>query len=322
MCGEDRTRLARVLAGVRKYQAHPYDRLLQPQKTVARVGSVRLLDYGGDGRPAVFVPSLINPPTVLDLAEGNSMLRWLAQNGVRPLLVDWGDPGARERRLSVSGYVTERLVPLLEGMTEQPALVGYCLGGTMALAAAALTPPRRLALIATPWRFSAYEQGRRAALLDYWLALADGADALGGLPMSMIQPMFWRLDPQGAVAKFEAFASLDPGSAQANAFVALEDWANDGPPLSLAVARELFEALYERDAPGAGEWRVGGQRIDPESLAMPVLNLVSTRDRIVPAAAAPHIGTRVDIDAGHVGMIVGSRAKSLVWEPLRDFLIQ
>ena len=49
-------------------------------------------------------------------------------------------------------------------------------------------------------------------------------------------------------------------------------------------------------------------------------NLVSTKDRIVPAAAAPDVGSRVDIDAGHVGMIVGSRARALLWERLRDWL--
>ena len=44
-------------------------------------------------RPVVlFVPSLINRWTVLDLMRGHSMLRWLAERGVRPMLLDWGEP--------------------------------------------------------------------------------------------------------------------------------------------------------------------------------------------------------------------------------------
>ncbi len=319
--GGDRDRMARVLAGVRAYQGHSYRRNLDQPPPVARVGAARLLDYGGSGQAVVFVPSLINPPTVLDLAPGNSMLRWLAQQGVRPLLVDWGRPRARERRLSVGGYVTERLLPLIETLGERPAVAGYCLGGTMALAAAAIEPPRKLALIAVPWRFAGYGDEGRASLGGYWRGLASAADSLGGLPMEMLQPMFWRLDPEGAVAKFERFGALDPSSAAADAFVALEDWANDGPPLGPAVARELFEDFYEADQPGSGKWAVDGQAIDPNAIACPVLNLVSTRDRIVPAAAATDIGRRVNIDAGHVGMIVGSRGRALVWEPLRDFLL-
>ena len=305
--------MAAVLAGVRAYQAHPYRRALPAPPAVARIGSVRLLDYGGVGRPVVFVPSLVNPPSVLDLAEENSLLRWLAGEGLRPLLVDWGMPGPEERALSVDGYVDARLRPLL-AQIERPAVVGYCLGGTMAMAAAMAEPPERLALIATPWRYEGYGAQRRV-LADAWRGIEPAAAPLGAVPMELVQPLFWQLDPAGTAAKYEQFGGLPADSAKARAFVALEDWANDGPPLSLPVARQCFADFFGSDAPGSGRWRG-----DPASLACPVLNLVSTRDRIVPAAAAPEVGTRIDIDAGHVGMIVGSKARALLWERLRDWI--
>ncbi len=302
-----------VLAGVRAYQVHPYRRALPPPPQLAQIGNVRLLDYGGSGPPAVFVPSLVNPPSVLDLAADNSLLRWLAGQDVRPLLVDWGSPGADERSLSIDGYVDARLRPLL-AVVGDAAVVGYCLGGTMALAAALASPPRRLALIATPWKFSGYgAQGREMATAGSQIEAAS--TPLGAVPMDLIQPLFWRLDPAGTAAKFERFGRLPPDSEAARAFVALEDWANDGPPLTLPAARQCFGEFYGADTPGSGRWRG-----DARTLACPTLNLVSTRDRIVPAAAAPEVGARVDVDAGHVGMIVGSRARNLVWEPLRDWL--
>ncbi|MFC3711639.1 alpha/beta hydrolase [Sphingoaurantiacus capsulatus] len=311
--GGDRGRIATVLAGVRAYQAHPYRRDLPAPPTVAQVGSVRLLDYGGSGRPVVFVPSLVNPPSVLDLAPGNSLLRWLAGEGLRPLLVDWGHPGQAERGLSIDGYIDERLQPLLRAV-ESPAVVGYCLGGTMALAAALREPPERLVLMAVPWNFEGYGE-QRQELAGAWCDMAATAEPLGAVPMDLIQPLFWQLDPAGTAAKYERLGRLDPDSDEARAFVALEDWANDGPPLSLPVARQCFEGFYGDNAPGRGAWRG-----DPASLPCPVLNLVSTRDRIVPAGAAPAVGTRVDIDAGHVGMVVGAKARKLLWEPLRDWL--
>jgi polyhydroxyalkanoate synthase len=310
--GGDRARMAAVLAGVRAYQAHPYRRTLPAPPTIAQIGSVRLLDYGGDGRPAVFVPSLVNPPSVLDLADGNSLLRWLSGEGVRPMLVDWGAPGAAELGLSIDGYIEARLLPLL-AKVEAPAVVGYCLGGTMALAAALARPPERLALIATPWRFAGYGAAR-ADIAARWQAMAPAATTLGAVPMDLIQPMFWRLDPAGTAAKFERFGRLDRDSDEARAFVALEDWANDGPPLTPPVARQCFEDFYGADTPGTGAWR--GPLGDP---GFPVLNIVSTRDRIVPADAAPAIGERVAFDAGHVGMIVGSRGARLRLL-LRDWL--
>ena len=43
--------------------------------------------------PVLVVPSLINRAYILDLAPGKSLLRFLAGQGLRPLLVDWGAAG-------------------------------------------------------------------------------------------------------------------------------------------------------------------------------------------------------------------------------------
>ena len=142
--------------------------------------------------------------------------------------------------------------------------------------------------------------------------------ALGVLPMEVLQCAFWNLDPARTVAKFEAFAALE--GEEARIFVMLEDWANDGPPLSEAAAREMFEGLFRDDLTGAGRWQVGGTAIAPDSLAVPLLNVVSTSDRIVPAATAIRAGERLDLALGHVGMVVGSRAPAMLWEPLAGWL--
>ena len=100
----------------------------------------------------------------------------------------------------------------------------------------------------------------------------------------------------------------------------LEDWANDGPPIAEAAAREMFEALFANDASGRGTWRVAGDIVDPAALPCPLLNIVSTTDRIVPAATAVRTGERLDLALGHVGMVVGSRAREMLWEPLAGWL--
>jgi len=59
---------------------------------IARAGRAVVRDYGGSGPATLFVPSLINPPDVLDIDPERSLLRWLATQGLRPLLLDWGSP--------------------------------------------------------------------------------------------------------------------------------------------------------------------------------------------------------------------------------------
>ena len=179
---------------------------------------------------------------------------------------------------------------------------------------------RGVATIAAPWRFAGYPDEARAAMAALWRQSEPVARQLGLLPMELLQSAFWSLDPARTVAKFERFAGLAPASAEAAAFVLLEDWANDGPPVGEAAAREMFEGFFAADTPGRGEWRVGGRAIEPAALSLPLLTIVSTSDRIVPSATAMEAGARIDLALGHVGMVVGRAAPEALWAPLADWL--
>jgi len=314
-------RRAAALAGLKAYQEaeRPPERALKP--AIATAGRASLRDYGGDGPPVVFVPSLINPPFILDLAPGNSLLEWLATQGLRPLLVDWGTPVPADRGQGVDAHITALLLPLLDALDEPPLLVGYCLGGTLAMAAAALRPARGLVTIAAPWRFRRYGDLARAAIASQWEAAQPACAQLGLVPMEVLQAGFWQLDPARTIAKFERFARIEPDSDQARAFIALEDWANAGAPLTYAAGAQMFERFFKTDRPGSGRWWVEGTRVLPSRLACPALELLSTTDRIVPAATAANLPERRSLALGHVGMIVGGRARAMVWEPLRDWLL-
>ena len=287
---------------------------------IATAGRATLRDYGGSGRPVIFVPSLINPPFVLDLAAHNSLLRWLATQGLRPLLVDWGEPTAAESTLDIGGHVEHLLLPLIDALDDPPLIAGYCLGGTMAMAAAALRPMAGLALIAAPWHFSGFDGAARADMISLWSSARGAAHSLGVVPVEVLQAGFWRLDPARTIGKYEAFAAMAPDSDAARAFIALEDWANAGAPLTYAAGRQLFEDFVDHDSSGAGAWTVAGTVIDPTALSCPTLDIISTSDRIVPAASASRLPNQLMLGAGHVGMIVGGRARTQLWEPLAQWL--
>jgi polyhydroxyalkanoate synthase len=318
----DPARMERALRGLRTYQEAERPSPLPVMPAIAEAHGAVLRDYGGEGPNVLFVPSLINPPNVLDLSAERSLLRWLAKRGHRVLLLDWGSDVGKRAALSVGGHVEQILLPLLRQLPAPPALVGYCLGGTMAVAAACLTPVRSLTTLATPWRFSGFTDDARATLASLWSSAQPSVAALKVLPMEVLQAAFWNLDPGRTIAKFEAFADFAPAGADHCAFVTLEVWANDGPPLPAAAAREMFEDFLARDVPGSGGWQVNGQAIDPAAIPCPQLHVISTSDRIVPAASAIAAGETLALDRGHVGMIVGGRAKAKLWEPLDRWLSQ
>jgi poly(3-hydroxyalkanoate) synthetase len=301
-------------------------------------GGSRLLDYAGTGEagargPAVlFVPSLINRAHVLDLMPGASMLRSLAGQGLRPLLLDWGWPGALERGFSLTDYVAgrlERALAAAAGAAGGPViLAGYCMGGLLALAAAQRRPERvrALALLATPWDFQAEGCSRHQALAGLLPALEPLLQATGTLPVDALQMLFAGLDPFAIATKFRDFAAADPEGARTRRFVALEDWLNDGVPLAAPVVRECLGGWYGANTPARGEWRIAGEVVDPARLECPALLAIPAQDRIVPPASAAALGQRMPrarllrARAGHIGMVAGSRAEAELWRPLLDWV--
>ena len=333
-------RLARqdrgLIAGIAAYRRHPWRRETPDPAVLWKEGSSRLLDYGGEGLPLLVVPSLVNRSYVLDLLPGHSMLRHLAANGARVLLLDWGWPGETERGFNLTDYIAGRLERALTSppmMALDPALlVGYCMGGLLALAAAQRRPERvrGLALLATPWDFAAggadvLARAQGAAALAP--ALEPVMQAHGALPVDAIQMLFATIDPWSIARKFRAFARLDPASPRATMFVALEDWLNDGVPLAAAVARECLTGWYGRNEPGSGRWRVAGAPVQPEALEdLPTFLAIPQSDRIVPPASALALAAKMPsahihmTPAGHIGMAAGGRADRALWTPLLEWL--
>ncbi|CAM3162391.1 alpha/beta fold hydrolase [Sphingomonas zeae] len=310
----------RALAGLVRFQKAKRERPMRALPVRRRRGRVRLRDGGGDGRPVLFIPSLINPPSILDISRDRSLIRWLGGRGFHPWLIDWGTPGVKDRNLDVAAHVERFLMPLIATFPQPPVLVGYCLGGTLAVAAAARSRVAGLAAIAAPWHFTGYGEEARAAMAAQWATIKPTSEALGLVPMEALQAGFWRLDPARTVAKYAAFADLDPRSEAARRFIQLEDWANQGAPLPHAFGRELFEDLIAEDRPGQGQWRVAGATVTPSQCDAPSVEFIATADRIVPAATAIGLSDRRAGGSGHVGMVVGGRAEQQLWQPLADWI--
>lgn len=325
-----------ALRGLRKYQEAKRPAPHAQYPVFAHAGQARLLhpvaaksgaasDSAPEGKaaartPVVLVPSLVNSHEILDLSEQASLARYLARAGHDPWLVDWGMPAAQDSQLDLAGHVEQRLLPLLAAIGRPVILVGYCLGGTLALAAAQRMPTAALAVIAAPWRFDQYPEADRTVLAKLWQDARPLCERFGYVPMEVLQSGFWSLDPERTVRKYAAFAEMEPGSTEEQAFLTVEDWANEGAPLTFAAARDLFESFYGANDPGAGRWMIGGEAAAPAALRCPTLSIRSTTDRIVPAAVTPDLGETLESRLGHVGMIVSHKAPAQIWQPLSQWL--
>lgn len=322
------------LRGIEAYRQHPYRRALPPVPVVWREGTTELLDYseaGSSGPPVIVIPSLINRAYILDLSAKRSFMRHLGAKGFKAYLVDWGAPGPGEAGFGLDDYVAGRLRRLLDVVVDRdgpPALIGYCMGGLLALALGVICQSQvsGLALLATPWDFHAptIDHARRVDALR--APLANAIDLFGGLPVDLLQTLFASIDPPAIERKFRAFGKLPVKGAKARDFVAVEDWLNDGVPLVGKLARECLFDWYVDNRPARGEWRIGEASLSPSSFGKPALALIPSRDRIVPPSSAlalanalPKGETHV-FATGHIGMVAGEGAKTNVYRSITKWL--
>ena len=103
--------------------------------------------------PVLLVPSLINRHYVLDLQPGRSIAEALVARGHDVFIIDWGTPGPEDRLLSFDTITDTYLgrairVAAQHGARAKAHVLGYCLGGTLAVVHAAVRPAQRLQCLA------------------------------------------------------------------------------------------------------------------------------------------------------------------------------
>lgn len=321
-----------LIAGIAAYRQAGYMRTLEDPPSLWAEGETRLLDYGGNGPTVLFVPSLINRAYILDLMPDASMLRWLARQGLHPLLLDWGWPSEVERHFSLTDYIAGRLERALAAVPGKVILAGYCMGGLLALAAALRARSTghditALALLATPWDFHATNPEIAhmvAASMPFMEAALQFSNTL---PIDVLNMFFALVDPYGVGEKYRNFAGQDKDSDRARRFVAMEDWLADGVPLVAQVARETLSGWYGANSTAHGQWRITGLPIDPAQLQIPCFCAIPTRDKLVPAASAKALASRlknvkiVEPQVGHIGMVAGTHAENALWQPFKEWAL-
>lgn len=322
------------LSGVRQYQTCPLKRRLPEAPVIWQEGHTKLRDYAPhlpSATSILVIPSLINRYHILDLDSDQSFLRFLVAHHLRPLLVDWDTPDETERHFTLDALMAHRLMPILAFILQEtgqaPHIMGYCMGGLLALALATLgkTAIRSISLLATPWDFgvtSLPDMLRQEAMLRL-------IRESGFMPVDMIQSLFALQQPLQTFRKFRDFGRrMEAGMADDDVrrFVLVEDWLNDGVPLAAPVALACLRKWYGQNAPMKGTWSVGGQTIDPRRITIPSCVVIPRQDRVVSPAAAKPLATLLpdcfvlEPDTGHIGMMASRRANAIMWQPFLEWI--
>ena len=295
---EAKNRSSELLSGIARFTETSFKRDLPEAPCIWQKGSARLLDYSSPSTinhqlPTVlFVPSLINRYYILDLEKERSLLRFLATQGIYPLVLDWGTPSVFEKDFTVADYVTKILLPAIDFIHQtsgmEVAIGGYCMGGVLALASAQLRPNKvsKLALFATPWNFHCKEFAPFILDAAWQQKLSAMIAGEKQLPAEIIQALFYLTDPFVFEEKFRRFLSMDASSRAAKDFIALEHWVNDGVPMTSKVAQDCLIGWAQQNQLAEGRWKVAGKKIDPRKIKQPVFIAIPKKDHVVPEMCA------------------------------------
>ena len=307
-----------------------------PRDVIATYGGAKLLRFRGEGQtratPLFIVPSMINRWYVVDLREGASLVSSLVRGGLDVFCLDWGVAADEDRHLTWDDVVKRLEQAMSKALrvagAPRTALLGYCMGGTLASIAAALQPARTSALVnlAGPIDFS--RGGLLSELVQPGHFDVDAIAAAGNVAPMQMQSGFWALRPTQQIAKWIGIADRGNDPAFREAFGALETWASDNVPFPAAAYVTYIRELYQQNRLISGEHAVGGARVRLGKITCPVLTIVADKDTICPPEAATalnaHVGSAVKdvltVAGGHVGAVVGSKAEKVLYPKLLDWL--
>jgi len=139
---------------------------LTPKDIIYKRGTLQLYHYRPLSNevyrvPVLLVMSLVSKSYILDLAPGQSFIEFLLKQGYDVYLIDWGVPRPEDRVLRLEDYIVDFMPDciariLADNGEPDLSVIGYCMGGMLAIMYSALYPNlplKNLICLTTPVNF-------------------------------------------------------------------------------------------------------------------------------------------------------------------------
>jgi len=285
-----------------------------------------------EGPPVLLVPPLMLAAEIYDVSQSTSAVTTLFAHGVDPWVVDFGAPereeGGLERTLTDHVLAVSDAVDRVRAATARSVhLGGYSQGGMFCYQAAALRRTEGLGSVITFGSPVDTRLGMPFGLPEQAAAAAAGvaADVLGGfsIPAWVSRTGFRLLDPVKSVrSRLEFILQLHDREALApregqRRFLEGEGWvAWPGPAMA-----DFLRQFIEHNRMLEGGFVIEDRLVTLADIDCPILSVVGTVDEIAPApgvrairAAAPRAEIyELALEAGHFGLVVGSKSNAITW---------
>lgn len=306
------------------------DVAITPGRVVFRNRLIELIQYEAQTKtvyqePILILPAWIMKYYILDLSPRNSMVKWLVEQGHTVFIVSWLNPEGRDRNLGLDDYYRLGAMAAIDAVTQRLPdsklhLMGYCLGGTLALITAAAMAREKderiqsLTLLAAQGSFS--EAG------ELMLFVTESG-------VAFLENMMWDqgyLDTKQMAGAFQMLRSYDLiwskmvqdyMHGKERGMIDLLAWNADATRMPYKMHSEYLEKLFLNDDLASGRFMLEGHHIAAENIQRPVFAVSTEKDHVAPWKSVYKIHLMVRSDVTFV-LASGGHNAGIVSEPDRS----
>jgi polyhydroxyalkanoate synthase subunit PhaC len=289
--------------------------------------------------PVLLVPPLAAPTICFDLRRGCSMAEHLLGLGHPTYLVEYGSIGFSDRDLGLEHWVQEVLPRAVEQVSADAGgrpvqVVGWCLGGIMALLALAARPDlpvNSIAAVASPFDFT---ELRLFAPIRGMANITNGFfgtaiyRALGGAPAPIVKRAFQLSTLDKYLTKPVAIATNLHDREFLAQVEAVDHFIDNMHAYPGRTMGQLYHQVFRVNDLADGRLRLGDHDIDLAAVRVPVLAVAGKADTLAPRAAVHHVAQLL-VNApevqcktgpgGHLGVLTGRAAQRTTWRWIDEF---
>jgi polyhydroxyalkanoate synthase len=296
--------------------------------------------------PLVLVPPLGVTTETFDLMPDRSLVRYMVARGYRTYLISWGTPQRRHAKLGMKDYADRMMGEALDAVRQhsgerQVSLMGWCMGGLIALLHAGLQPfgrIRNIVTVASP--IDMRGGGLVAGVAQIVNKPAKLIRKYTDLRLNMLRPemfhtpglvttiAFKLTDPIASVTTYWDLVTNLWDREFVESHSTTSDYLNNMLTYPAGVVGDMLVKVVVDNKLAKGEIELGRKVSNFARIRAPICVFAGDRDALVSASTAEGIlelvgstDKRFEVaPGGHMGVMLGAAAQGGVWKKSADWL--
>lgn len=275
--------------------------------------------------PILMLPAWIMKYYILDLQPQNSLVNWLTQQGHTVFIVSWRNPTSEDRHLGMDEYFRLGAMAAIDAVSRaipktKIHLMGYCLGGTLAMITAAAMAENNDNRIKSLTLLAAQGDFTEAGELLLFITKSE---------VSFLKSMMWDqgyLDTKQMAGTFQMLRSYDliwskmvqdymHGTQRG--MIALLAWNADATRMPYKMHSEYLEKLFLNNDFAEGRFTIEGTHIVAENIQTPAFVVSTEKDHVAPWRSVYKTHLLINSDITFV-LASGGHNAGIVSEPGRE----